>query len=642
MPFHLASPSSVPWRTACAVAVAGCVLSPRASAAPAEPAQLVLRGGVVHTLDPARPSAEAVAVRGGRIVAVGTDSEVAALIGPQTRVVELRGRTVIPGFEDSHAHLLGVGYQRLDLDLLGTRSFEEVVGRVAAAVKTRRPGEWIRGRGWHEGRWTTPPADAVRGFPTQAALSAVSPENPVVLSRADGHAVLANARAMALRGITRETRAPAGGEIVRGARGEPTGVFVDNATRLVEPPERSPQERERALELATDECAREGVTTLTDAGATLDDIALYRRAAEEGRLRSRLYVMAAGGETMRALGPPLVGLAGGMLTVRAVKLYADGALGSRGAALLQPYRDDPGNSGLLVTAPETLLETTRQALALGFQVATHAIGDRANRIVLDAYERALAEAGSPQDRRFRVEHAQVLDPADLPRFRRLGVLASFQGIHCPSDRPWAGARLGPERLRGAYAWRSLLASGARLLNGTDAPVEDLSPIQNFHATVTRQDASGQPPGGFDPDQKLTREEALRSMTSEGAYGRFAEADEGALRAGNKADLVVLSQDILTAPDEALMSTAVVLTVVDGRVVHEAKSSPPRPAHQVGQQPPAAGDAGRYLAEEHQAHVGPGALADHRVDEQPPLLARVLREGVGRSQQVPVARVARGQ
>jgi len=571
MPLHRSRRSPGPRRAGCILALAALLLQPPASAAPPpQPAQLVLRGGVVHTLDPARPRAEAVAVRDGRIAAVGSSREVAPLVAPGTRVVELGGRTVIPGFEDSHAHLLGVGLQKIDLDLVGTRSFDEVVARVAAAVLDRRPGEWIRGRGWHEGRWAAAPADGVRGFPTHAALSAVSPDNPVVLARADGHAVLANARAMAARGITRDTPAPPGGEIVRNARGEPTGVFVDNAKRLVEAPAPSPQERQRALDLAMDECARKGVTTLTDAGATLDEIAMYRQAAEQGRLRTRLYVMAGGRQTMLSLGKPLIGLGRGMLTVRAVKLYADGALGSRGAALLQPYSDDPGNSGQLVTAEEAILETTREALARGFQVATHAIGDRANRIVLDAYERALAEAGHPTDRRLRVEHAQVLDPADIPRFGRTGVLASIQGIHCPSDRPWAGARLGAKRLRGAYAWRSLLASGARLLNGTDAPVEDLSPVQNFHATVTRQDASGQPPGGFDPEQKLTREEALRTMTSEGGYGRFAEADEGSLRVGNRADLVVLSRDILAVPDEALMSTSVVLTVVDGRVVFEAR------------------------------------------------------------------------
>ena len=318
-----------------------------------------------------------------------------------------------------------------------------------------------------------------------------------------------------------------------------------------------------------DECLEKGVTSLTDAGAGLDVLALYRAAAARGALRTRLYVMVDGLETMRALGRPEIGLGGGLLTIRAVKLYADGALGSRGAALLEPYADDPGNSGLLVTPAATILETARYALAHGFQAGAHAIGDRANRIVLDAYERALAEARPAAAPRFRIEHAQILDAADIPRFGRLGVLAAMQGIHCTSDRPWAPARLGMDRIReGAYAWRKLLASGARILNGTDAPVEDVSPIRNFHATVTRQDASGQPPGGFDPDQKLTREEALRTMTSDGAYGNFEEGTKGVLAPGRVADLVVLSQDLLAVPDDALLATRVDATVVDGRLLYE--------------------------------------------------------------------------
>jgi predicted amidohydrolase YtcJ len=557
--------------TAASVLVLALLLPKPAAGAAAEggPADLVLRGARVHTLDAARPLATAVAIRGNRIVAVGDASGIARFVGTRTRVVELAGRTVVPGFNDSHAHLLGIGYSRLDLDLSGTQSFAELLERVAAAVKTRRPGEWIRGRGWHEGKWTAPAPGAVRGFPVHHALSALAPDNPVLLERADGHALLANARAMALRGITRETRPPAGGEIIRDARGEPTGVFVDNAQALVAPPARSPQENARALERAMDECAAKGVTSLTDAGQPLEVLALYREAAAAHRLRTRLYVMAAGPDTMRALGRPEIGLGGGMLTIRAVKMYADGALGSRGAALLEPYSDDPGNSGLLVTTPETILETARFALAHGFQAATHAIGDRANRIVLDAYERALGEAPAGPSPRFRVEHAQVLDARDIPRFGRLGVLASMQGVHCPSDRPWAVARLGPERIReGAYAWRKLVASGARILSGTDAPVEDVSPIQNFHATVTRQDANGQPPGGFDPDQKLTREEALRTLTLEGAYGNFEEETKGSLAPGKLADLTVLSQDLLSAPDDALMRTEVVMTIVDGRIVYE--------------------------------------------------------------------------
>jgi predicted amidohydrolase YtcJ len=409
----------------------------------------------------------------------------------------------------------------------------------------------------------------VRGFPTHAALTAVSPDNPVVLERADGHAILANAKAMARRGVSPETKAPPGGEIIRDAGGSPTGVFVDNAKALLGPLDRTADEKRRALDLAMEECVEKGVTSLTDAGADLATLALYREYAAAGKLGLRLYAMAAGLSTMRALGRPEVGLGGGMLTIRAVKVYADGALGSRGAALLEPYADDPGNTGLLVTPPEEILEAARFALAHGFQMGTHAIGDRANRVVLDAYERAFAEHPEAKDPRFRIEHAQILDAADIPRFGKLGVLAAMQGIHCPSDRPWAEKRLGEARVaEGAYVWRKLLATGARILNGTDAPVEDVSPIQNFHATVTRKDASGWPPGGFDPDQKLTRAEALRTMTLDAAYGSFAEGEKGSIEVGQLADLVVLSQDILAVPDDALMRTEVLATVVDGRVRYE--------------------------------------------------------------------------
>jgi len=559
----------------CLAASAALMLAvPRGSRA-AEPADLVLTNAVVHTVDAKRPRAEAVAVRGRRIVAVGTSAEVQALAGPKTRVLDLRGRTVVPGFDDSHAHLLGIGFARLDVDLVGTRSFAEVVDRVARAVTSRRPGEWIRGRGWHEGKWDAPAPGSVRGFPTHEPLTAVSPDNPVVLERADGHAVLANARAMALAGISRTTRTPDGGEIIHDASGAPTGVFVDRAEGLVAPPDRSPDEVRRALELAMDECLAKGVTSLTDAGASVAVIGVYKEAAAAGTLRTRLYVMAAGLPTMKALGRPEAGLGNGMLAVRAVKLYADGALGSRGAALLEPYADDPGNLGLLVTPPNGILEAARFALAHGFQVGTHAIGDRANRVVLDAYETAFREGPAAKDPRFRVEHAQTLDAADIPRFGRLGVLAAMQGIHCPSDRPWAPKRLGEARVtEGAYVWRKLLDTGARILNGTDAQVEDVSPIQNFHASVTRQDASGQPPGGFDPDQKLTRAEALRTMTLDAAYGSFAETDKGSIEVGKLADLVVLSQDILSVPDDALMGTGVLATIVDGKVLYEKEEGRP--------------------------------------------------------------------
>jgi predicted amidohydrolase YtcJ len=553
------------------ISISLCLAARLAGAGAGAPpaADLVLKGGVVRTVDPKRPRAEAVAVKEGRIVYVGDDAGAAARVGPGTRVLDLAGHTVIPGFEDSHAHLLGIGFARLDVNLVGTRTYAEVVERVANAVKTRPPGEWIRGRGWHEEKWSSPPPGAVRGFPTHEALSAVSPLNPVVLERADGHAVLANARAMQEMGISAATVAPRGGEIIRDERGEPTGVFVDNAKALITPTERSGKEVRRALDLAMEECLEKGLTSLTDAGGDIDTLQVYEEYAAAGKLRIRLYAMASGLSTMKALGAPRTGEGNGRLAIRAVKLYADGAFGSRGAALLEPYDDDPGNRGLLVTPAEVILETARYALAHGFQVATHAIGDRANRIVLDAYEKALREHPEVEDPRFRIEHAQLLDAADIPRFGRLGIIASIQGIHCPSDRPWAPRRVGEARLEeGGYAWRKLLDAGARLINGTDAPVEDVSPIQNFHATVTRQDARGQPPGGFDPGQKLTREEALRSMTRDAAYGSFAETSRGSIEVGKLADLVVLSQDILAVPDQALMATEVLATIVGGRVEYE--------------------------------------------------------------------------
>jgi len=520
-----------------------------AAAVAAPPADVVFKNGNVHTLNLRRPRAEAVAVVGRDIVAVGSNADVAPRIGTQTRVIDLGGRTLLPGFADSHAHLLGIGYQRLDVNLMGTTTFAEVVDRMAKAARGRPRGEWIHGRGWHEGKWTAPPPDAVRGFPTQAALNAALPDNPAILARADGHAVLLNAQALKLSGITRDTPNPAGGEVIHDASGEPTGMLVDRAQALAKEPDRSSDENRRALDLAMDECAEKGVTSLTDAGASLDTIALYKEYAAQGKLRVRLYVMARGLATMKALGTPQRGLGGGLLTLRAVKLVADGAMGSRGAALLEPYTDDPGNRGLEVTPPAEVLETARFALAHGFQLATHAIGDRANRFVLDAYARAFREAPLVNDPRFRIEHAQILDEADIPRFGQLGVVASMQGIHCSSDRPWAPKRLGMDRvIEGLYVWRKLLATGARIVNGTDA--------------------SGQPADGFEPDERMTRDEALRSYTSEAAWAAFEEGLRGRIEPGLRADLVVLSADVLTVPEDEIPKAQVLLTMMDGRVRHE--------------------------------------------------------------------------
>jgi predicted amidohydrolase YtcJ len=536
---------------------------------------MVLTGGRVHTLDPGKPLASAVAVSHGVIVGVGSDAEVARLVGPHTKVIRLEGHTLIPGFQDSHAHLLEIGEARMNVDLVGAKTYAEVVERVRAVVQGRKKGDWVRGRGWHEEKWTSRPKDAVRGFPTEAALSKISPDNPVILSRADGHAVLLNALGLSLMGITDKTPDPPGGEVIKDAAGRPTGVLVDRAEDLVHPPDPTPEERERALDLAEEECARKGITSLDDAGVSPDVIALYKRRAEERKLSLRIYAMVFGLEALKAFGPPQIGLGGGFLTVRSVKLLADGALGSRGAALLAPYDDDPGNTGLFRTPPEIILETARYGLAHGFQVNVHAIGDRANRVVLDSFETAFRENPGVKDPRFRVEHAQLLNAADIPRFATLGVIASMQGIHATSDRPWAPQRLGMARVQeGAYVWQKLLKSGARIINGTDAPVEDVDPIRCFYASVTRMDETGHPPGGFDPDQRMTRDEALRSYTLEGAYGNFEESTKGSIEVGKFADFTVLSQDIMAVPDPELLKTRVLLTVVGGIVRYDGRAPAP--------------------------------------------------------------------
>ncbi len=537
------------------------------AAAPADPrAELLLRNAVVYTLDPARPKAEAIAIAGGRILAAGSESEVAALRGPATEVLDLGGATVIPGFVEGHGHLLGLGELRTSVDLRDAATYEEVVRRMAQAAAQRPAGEWVFGRGWHESKWSAPPSVVVRGFPTHAALSAATPNNPVVLERADGHAMIVNARVLEAMRIGPATAVPSGGEIVRDASGALTGVLVDNAMGLVRPPATSSEERRRQLGLALEECLRKGVVAFHDAGVPLADISLYRGEAAAGRLPMRIYVMAAGLDTMKALGQPELDLGGGMLTVRAVKLMGDGAMGSRGAALLEPYLDDPGNSGFFTTPPEEVLEAARYGLRHGFQVNVHAIGDRTNRMVLDQFEKAFAEAPQQRDPRFRIEHAQILDERDIPRFGRLGVIASMQGIHCSSDRPWAPSRIGDGRVaEGLYVWQKLLRSGARILNGTDVPVEDVDPVKNFYASVTREKEDGTPKDGFDPGQRMSREEALRSMTLEPAYGSFLEREQGSIERGKRADLTVLSRDLMTVPEDEILGAQVLYTIVAGRI-----------------------------------------------------------------------------
>ena len=531
-------------------------------------AELVITNARIYTVDAGRPLAQALAVRGGRVQFVGDARGALALRGPATRVVDLGGRTVIPGMVDAHGHLLGLGLGLRNVDLTGTRSYDEVIARVAARARALPKGSWIVGRGWDQNDWGD------TRFPTHEALSRAVPDHPVWLERVDGHAALANAAALRAAAVTGATRDPEGGRLERAADGAPTGVFVDNAQALVERviPAPTREEQRAALRGAVAELHRWGLVGMHDAGESRATIDLMEEMAGRGELDLRTYVMV--GDDSAAIAHylargPRSALFDGRLWVRSIKLYADGALGSRGAALLEPYADDARNSGLLVSAPAHIQDVATRALRAGFQVATHAIGDRGNRLVLDAYERALA-AVPVADHRFRVEHAQILHPDDIPRFARLGVVPSMQASHQTSDMYWAGARLGATRLLGAYAWRSLLDGGSIVPDGSDFPVERVDPLISFHAAVSRQDANDWPAGGWLPEQRMTRDEALRAMTLWPAMAAFQERDMGSLSVGKYADFVVLDRDLMRAPAEELLGTRVLSTWLGGRAVYEAR------------------------------------------------------------------------
>ena len=541
----------------------------RAAEAPAGavPADLILHNAIVHTLDPAAPRARALAARDGRIVFVGDDDGALALRGDGTRVLDLAGATVLPGLIDAHAHFLGLGKTLQSLDLVGTTSIEQVRERVQAACEGTVPGAWIYGRGWDQNDWSE------ARFPTADELPDCG-DRPVYLARVDGHAYWVNRAALARAGIDASTPDPEGGRIERDASGEPTGVLLDRAADLVREavPDPAPQIlRDRAL-LAQEACLRVGLTGVVDAGIDREGINAYHALAKEGQLRIRVYAMldTEDPELLDAYlaGPPQVGLYDDHLTLRAVKLYADGALGSRGAALLADYSDDPGNAGLLVTDPARLEEVTRRALSAGWQVATHAIGDRANRTTLDAYERALATLPGGEYR-LRIEHAQVVASEDIPRFVQMGVIPSMQPTHATSDMPWAGERLGAGRLAGAYAWRSFLNAGARLPLGSDFPVESPDPLWGIYAAVTRQDHAGEPRDGWLPGQRLTATEAVRGFTLDAAHASFEEDIKGSLVVGKLADAVVLSADPFAVTPAELLEIQVRMTVVGGEVVYEA-------------------------------------------------------------------------
>ncbi|MDP9200598.1 MAG: amidohydrolase [Gemmatimonadota bacterium] len=537
-------------------------------------ADLILVSGRIYTVDNARPVASALAVRGGRVLFVGSDAEARVLANGSTRVVDLRGATVVPGIVDAHAHLLGLGNTLRRVNLAGSASYDEVIERVKAWSKDVKPGEWILGRGWDQNRWPN------KEFPTNEVLSRAFPNNPVVLTRIDGHALLANAKAMDLARVSAATADPEGGRIIRLSSGTPSGVFVDKAQSLIARaiPSSNRVDTRKAILAAIEDCNRWGLTGVHDAGQDAETIGIYEELAKAGSYNLRNYVMLSDpgepGSPAALRNPylrrgPQSALYDGHLWVRAIKLYADGALGSRGAALLAPYTDEPTNSGLLVSRPEHIRAWAEAALRAGFQMNVHAIGDRGNRIVLDAFESALGVVPKA-DHRFRIEHAQVISPEDIQRFAKLGVIPSMQATHQTSDMRWAEARVGPQRIRGAYAWRSLLNTGVVIPNGTDFPVEEVNPLLTFHAAVTRQDPTNWPAGGWYPEQKMTREEALQSMTIWPAFAAFQESVLGSLTPGKYADFVVLDRDIMRIPDTEILGTRVVSTWIGGKRVYQAK------------------------------------------------------------------------
>jgi predicted amidohydrolase YtcJ len=530
-------------------------------------ADLILTNARIYTADDTRPVVEAVAVAGGRVLFAGNASGAMALKGAATRVLDLGGRTVIPGMVDAHAHVSGLGDALHIVDLTGTTSYDEVVARVAERAKRTPRGQWVLGRGWDQNAWGD------TRFPTHDKMSVAVPDNPVYIVRVDGHAGLANSKAMQAAGVNAATQDPSGGHIERTADGSPAGVFVDNAQGLVRRaiPRQTRDEVKTSIVDAVHEAQRWGLTGAHDAGAGETELGVYEELAKSGQLKFRIYAMisdnAATIDAWFKRGPLMDGY-NGTLWVRSIKLYADGALGSRGAALLEPYSDDPKNIGLLVSAPAHIQEMATKALKAGFQVNTHAIGDRGNRLVLDAYEAAL-KAVPTADHRFRVEHAQILNYDDIPRFASLGVIPSMQASHQTSDMYWAGARLGVGRLLGAYAWRSLLNTGVVVPNGSDFPVEKVNPLISFHSAVSRQDARDWPPGGWYPAERMTREEALRSMTIWPAFAAFQEKVLGSLTPGKYADFVVLDQDIMRCPPELILRAKVLQTWVGGVRVYEA-------------------------------------------------------------------------
>ena len=541
-------------------------------------ADLVLINGKIVTMDESKPVVEALSIRQGRVLAVGSNKVIKSHISDSTQTIDLKGKLAIPGFIESHGHFNSLGYSKMQLDLMNVKNWDEVVDMVKEAVSKAKPGEWIRGRGWHQEKWDRVPKPNVDGLPFHDSVSRVSPENPVLLTHASGHSCFANAKAMELAGIDEKTLNPPGGEIVKDENGKPIGIFRETAQRFLRKaqgdylakrtPEQVKEEQLKAIKLADQACLANGVTSFHDAGTSFETIEIYKQLIRESKLGVRINAMI--GESNKRLEQnisnyKIIGFGDHHLTVRSIKRLIDGALGAHGAWLLESYNSLPTSVGLNTEPIDAMKVTARIAIENGLQLCTHAIGDRGNREALDIYEEAFKQHPDKKDLRWRIEHSQHIHPDDIPRFGKLGVIAAMQGIHCTSDGPWVIKRLGEKRAKqGAYMWKKLMETGAVICNGTDVPVEDIIPIACFYATVTRKMKDG---NVFFGEQKMTREEALRSYTLNGAYASFEEDIKGSLTPGKLADITVLSKDIMTIPDDEILSTEVLYTIVGGKILY---------------------------------------------------------------------------
>ena len=543
-----------------------------------EKADMIIHNGTIYTMNDLMPTTESVAIRNGKIIALGKYRDLDDLITPRTKIINLNGAMMTPGLIEGHGHFYGLGLAKMQLDLSTAESYAELVSMVADAIDRSTPGEWILGRGWHQSKWSDNADSFIKGFQTHDSLSKISPNNPVWLKHASGHAGFANQKAMDIAGVSSETEFGFGGEIIKDLSGNPTGVFNERAQGLISKHVDTNLGKDsdlRAIELAVKTCLENGITSFHDAGTGNKTITTLRSAIDKKLLKVRVYAMLTSRDTSLLnqwyKKGPEIGSGNDFLTIRSIKLNADGALGSRGAWLIDEYTDRPGHFGMATQSMDYVYKVAKNGIQNGFQVNSHAIGDRANREILDQYEKVFNEFPKlSKDHRWRIEHAQHIDPKDIPRFGSLKVIASIQGIHMSSDRPWAINRLGQKRIvESAYVWRDLINHGAILINGSDVPVEPIDPIASFYASTTRKTLKGLPSSGYEPEQKMTRIEAMKSYTINAAYGAFEEKLKGSIEIGKYADFAVFSQNLITVPDDKILETKILYTIVNDKIEYQA-------------------------------------------------------------------------